>query len=654
MAALSSISELQLFKRRDSGREEFEALLDMLPQPTLIADEGSGQILFANAQAIQLTAYTREELSELELSTLLPKLDSRKLKELINSEDSAHTHTLIARSSQSLQVKLSFNSLGGSDHLLTIRLEAVKELQKKQVKHEQDRERWEAVHLLSKAGQQNELASSFRQILLAGKKLTGADHLALYTQGNEDGVHSLQAVAGSGLDFPPEISASDLAKVNTATIWQAGKSIQSPLHKLAQSSKLNYLATAPLDLARASSGLIVAADESNPPAEDLPAMLQILAASAATAALNTQLVENISDRLDHLAHSEHLNQALQENVQDGLLLISKGLLVEEINPAAIEMLGYSSAEAQGLSATDILVSSQPLSKAFEVVLRKGEKVDLGEVRLHRRNGSEFSARLLLSPLIEDERVINIAVIVNDLSENEALHLRSKQLQQRAWLGEVTAIFAHEVRNPINNISTGLQLMQINLEEQDPLQEQIRRLQEDCDRLDHRMKSVLSFSRTLEHKPESIDIGEFCRMQLERWGARMARKNIEHHLQVEAETPPVMGDRLALDQVFTNLITNAIDAMQNQDSGVIAIKIKSSAKSKTSGFVEIHLSDSGPGIPKDLRNRVFDPFFTTKENEGTGLGLAITKRIIMAHKGEISIDSFPGGTLFKIRLPIAAT
>ena len=75
------------------------------------------------------------------------------------------------------------------------------------------------------------------------------------------------------------------------------------------------------------------------------------------------------------------------------------------------------------------------------------------------------------------------------------------------------------------------------------------------------------------------------------------------------------------------------------------------KTEDSDFVEIQLSDTGPGIPEDLRNRVFDPFFTTKVDEGTGLGLAITRRIIMAHKGKIDLESFPGGTLFKILLPI---
>ena len=145
-----------------------------------------------------------------------------------------------------------------------------------------------------------------------------------------------------------------------------------------------------------------------------------------------------------------------------------------------------------------------------------------------------------------------------------------------------------------------------------------------------------FSRSLEHHPEPMDMGEFCRQQMDRWRARMQHKDIQDHLQISEGVPAVMGDRRALDQVFTNLI--------------VAIKV---SRSKTAGMVDIQLSDNGPGIPEDLRKRVFDPFFTTKDDEGTGLGLAITRRIVMAHKGEISLESFPGGTLFKIQLPAAS-
>jgi PAS domain S-box-containing protein len=454
---------------------------------------------------------------------------------------------------------------------------------------------------------------------------------------------------GSGVDFPSQLEAKDLAHLRVPKIWQSGKPIESSLHKATHAAKLSFIATTPLDLTQPENGILAVADEQLQPSKELLTMLQILAASAATAALNARLQSSLHTDLGRLAESDNLVQTLQENIQDGALFTNASLKMVDINPAAEAMLGYTNQEVQGRAANDVLISAESLLPDLERAIQAGKVVEIGERKLHRRDGSEFLAFIRLAPISADGQVTRLAILLTDLSEHEAFHLRTQQLQQRAWLGEVTAIFAHEVRNPINNISTGLQLMKLNFENDVDMQAQIQKLQEDCDRLEHRMKSVLNFSRSLDHNPEALDMAEFCRQQLERWRPRMARQNIQDHLQVAANTPPVLGDRRALDQVFTNLITNAIQAMEGQESGILAIKI---APSANPDLVDINISDNGPGIPEDLRKRVFDPFFTTKDDEGTGLGLAITRRIIMSHKGEIDLESFPGGTLFKIQLPVA--
>jgi PAS domain S-box-containing protein len=640
---LSGLSELSLFKRRSAGAEEIEALLDLLPHPTLIADSRSGRILFANAQASQLTAYTRKEFLELNIATLLPEFAIDELEKA----KSKRSYNLIKRNSSSLSVAVKTSTLGGPEHWVALSVQSSS--QAEQENHGLDEQRWEAFHLLSLAAQQSELASCYRQILQAGALLTGARHLLLYTQAGR-GLLKLEAVMGSGIDFPTQLEENELGHLRLPKVWQPGRPIDSVLHKVAHAAKLSYLASTPLDLTQPESGILVAADEQSLPAKELLTMLQILAASTATAALGAELKDSLSMDLSRLSESKELSAALQESVEDGLVFTDSSLKILEINPSAETMLGYTTSEVQGRPANDVLISSQSLLPDLEQAVRMGKPVEIGERKLHRRDGSEFLALVRLAPIQTNGHVRKLTIFLSDLSEHEAFHIHSQQLQQRAWLGEVTAIFAHEVRNPINNISTGLQLMQMNFPENDPMQEQIKKLQEDCDRLEHRMKSVLSFSRSLDHNPEPLDMAEFCRQQLERWRPRMARKGIQDHLQATANTPLAYGDRRALDQVFTNLITNAIQALEGQDNGFLAIKV--APNPHNSEMVDIHISDNGPGIPEDLRKRVFEPFFTTKDEEGTGLGLAITRRIIMAHKGEIDLESFPGGTLFKIQLPVA--
>ncbi|MEX2160860.1 MAG: ATP-binding protein [Anaerolineales bacterium] len=642
---LSGIGELPLFKRRSSGAEELEALLDLLPHPTLVADGRTGRVLGANAQAIQLTAFTRRELAELDLPSLIPDLTLAELAAA--GESPLKPKKLITRSSRATSVAVKVDDLGGPERWFALSLLSPNQPQQDPQILEQ--QRWEAMHMLALAAQQKDLAACLRQILQAGILLTAADQLLLYLPRGQ-GVLGLHAATGSAADFPATLAEEDLGHLRTPKLWQSGKPIESALHKVAHAAKLNYVATTPLDLTVPDHGLLVAAKREDQPPKSILTMLEVLGASAATASLKAAVLSSLEGELARLGEAHEVSQALQEYAQDGILFTDEDLKVSEMNPAAESMLGYALAEVRGRPANDVLISSQTLLPVLEAALENGKAIELGERKLHRRDGAEFLAFLRVVPISAGSARPKVAVLFADLSEHEAFHLQSQQLQNRAWLGEITAYFAHEVRNPINNISTGLQLMQVSLPEQDPMQEQIKRLQEDCDRLDHRMKSVLNLSRPLEHHPEPMDMGEFCRLQLERWRPRMARKNIKDHLQVAPDTPLILGDRRSLDQVMTNLITNAIQALDDQVDGIVGIKIFPDPEN--AGFVDIQVSDNGPGIAEDIRERVFEPFFTTKSNGGTGLGLPITRRIILMHGGDIQLDSFPGGTLFKIKLPVA--
>ena len=109
----------------------------------------------------------------------------------------------------------------------------------------------------------------------------------------------------------------------------------------------------------------------------------------------------------------------------------------------------------------------------------------------------------------------------------------------------------------------------------------------------------------------------------------------------------------MDQVFTNLLVNAFDAM-SELGGTLSVQCHAATDPKTphGDFVQILFSDTGPGIPPEMQAKIFDPFVTTK-SDGTGLGLAITKRIVTAHKGTIFVESWPGiGTAFFVFIPVA--
>ncbi|MCK5346874.1 MAG: PAS domain-containing protein, partial [Candidatus Heimdallarchaeota archaeon] len=336
-------------------------------------------------------------------------------------------------------------------------------------------------------------------------------------------------------------------------------------------------------------------------------------------------------------------------VNDGLIFITHNHKIVDINEPAAMALGYSIDEVKGNKIEEIIVGKRPITQILNTISKDEVKLhDLGDFSLHRRDGQPILINLRAIPLFYDGQSEGMAILLSDLSQHEEFRIRTKQLEQQALLGEVMAIFAHEVRNPIKNISTGVQLLSSNFAADNPIQEEINRLKIDLDRLTELMKSILSFSKTKEYKIESVNIEIMIRNLMERWRLGMSRNNILPRIQCTSNIPNVKGDKRALEQVFTNIIQNALNAMKNQ-GGVLGIRIESAKTSGVLKMINVDVSDTGPGIPEDIRDRIFEPFFTTKE-VGAGLGLAITKRVVSAHNGQIKVESFPGGTVFKIKLP----
>jgi signal transduction histidine kinase len=163
-----------------------------------------------------------------------------------------------------------------------------------------------------------------------------------------------------------------------------------------------------------------------------------------------------------------------------------------------------------------------------------------------------------------------------------------------------------------------------------------------------MRSVLAFSRPAEYVMEAVDLNQLISRLLDRMNPLMVQSNVQQFLKAEPTLPLVSGNPRALEQVFTNLITNAIEAMGDK-GGTLAVKLQKIEGLGGHDYLEVHVADNGPGIPKELQERLFQPFFTTKP-DGTGLGLAITKRILTAHKGNIQVTSYPGATVFHVQIP----
>lgn len=640
-----STSYLRHFK---PGAPEFEALIELVPQPALLVEMRPERVLLANSKAVELTSYTRPELYERELNALFSAMDESELARWAVLEQK--NVKLTRRSGSKVDLQLKVTPLAPKGKWALVVMQEINLLLQQQAEVRRSGDLLENVFGLAGAAQQTDLDAALQAALEAGHRLTGAGTLAVYRANG--GSPGLERCAGWGVAqvLPDELTSQDLVALRKPYLWMPGKRQTSGLHRAAHTNQLSYLAAAPLGqmdankACAAAIGLVTISDSlTPPPANILP--ISVLIAATLTAIFEAHArLQQMQAEIAAKERQLRLSATLVETVQEGVLVLSPDLHLVQMNPLAELTLGYAGREACGQPVQNILIGTETLLPALTAAQQGSPSYGLGNLRLYRRNGEAFLARLRTLPVMNGETLESILVLLQDLSQQEQIRVQAQQLEQQAILGEVTAIFAHEVRNPINNISTGLQVLQMSLPEQDPNQEMIDRLQQDCDRLGELMKSVLSFARPTDYTMEPVDLGVLIQRLLERLHPRMERVGVRYKLQVEAGCPKIVGNGRALEQVFNNLINNATQAM-SEAGGQLALKIQKQAP----GYLEASVADTGPGIPKENLEHIFQPFFTTNRN-GTGLGLAITKRIISAHKGSIRVESFPGGTVFRVQLP----
>jgi PAS domain S-box-containing protein len=344
-----------------------------------------------------------------------------------------------------------------------------------------------------------------------------------------------------------------------------------------------------------------------------------------------------------------MRNVLAEHVREGVVVLGPDLNIREINPVAEVMLGYTENEVRNQPVESIIIGSERLVPALNSALEGVAIHDLGHSLLHHRDGRAFQALVEAIPVEKDNSVQAILIVITDISADEQNKVRTQQLEQRAVIGEVIQVFAHEVRNPINNISLTLEAMAGVLSPDDPNQDFVCRMQSDCFRLSHLMESILSSAKPLEPKFEKVELQFLLRKILERWRPRLSKVNVEPFLKLDPNVPPIKGDPRSLEQVFSNLISNSVDAMTKQGGGTLALKLSPINTIPNLSQVEITVTDDGPGIPDDLKEHIFEPFISNKPR-GTGLGLAISKQIVTAHHGSIQVNTFPGGTVFQVVLP----
>lgn len=236
--------------------------------------------------------------------------------------------------------------------------------------------------------------------------------------------------------------------------------------------------------------------------------------------------------------------------------------------------------------------------------------------------------------------------------NKALreaHAKLIQAGKMAVFGELGAGLTHELKQPLSSIRGFAQLVQMKLpEEEAESRRYISMVIQAVDHMNKIVQGLKDFARQSSFEFQEVDVNEVLERTCLLLDAQFKGSEIRLESKLAENVPPILGEANQLQQVFTNLIANARDAMDGMSGG---IRVRSRILGEGS-YVMVSISDDGPGIPKELLPKIFNSFFTTKpEGKGTGLGLSITQGIVKDHGGRIDVQSRPGkGTTFRLFLP----
>jgi PAS domain S-box-containing protein len=363
---------------------------------------------------------------------------------------------------------------------------------------------------------------------------------------------------------------------------------------------------------------------------------------------STGILHDLTERVrldERLRSSEAHWRSIVESAVDGIIVIDARGRIEAFNPAAERLFGYAEGEVVGQNVKMLMPS--PYHEEHDGYLARyvqtgaARIIGVGrEVRARRADGSTFPVHLAVGEMtVNGER--KFTGILHDLSARVQMEEQLREQAAMAHLGEMAAVIAHEVKNPLAGIRGAVQVIGSRLPPESRDAGVMKEIVKRIDGLNDLVKDLLLFARPPQPKPAAVNVAELISSTARLLADDPNVGNVR--VEVEGIAPIIMADAELLKIAFVNLLMNGAHAMDGH--GVIRVSID-----RSDGMYRIAFSDDGPGIPAEIREKIFTPFFTTK-SKGTGLGLPTTKRLIDAHSGRIEIECPPdGGTVVTVQLP----
>ena len=372
--------------------------------------------------------------------------------------------------------------------------------------------------------------------------------------------------------------------------------------------------------------------------------------ASATEERNRQLQHSatlLERRGRELQLERDLLNTVVHSMQDGLIYVDTHGNIVLHNDAAAPLAQRMKAGSHGITAMDCDCADARSKKkdCLQCLLCPG--IGNGDSSCIIDAG-ESVYEILATSLDNDGESHGRILVSRDITTRMRIDERQAHQERLAMLGEVAAIMAHELNNPLAAISMFNQMMGSDFPSDSPYREHIDVIRRNTDICKRTIRDLLDYSRSATPALGDFDLHELLTEVMRFLKPLYEKSNLMFELRTGNVAGLIHGDELYLRQVFVNLLLNAVQAMDAHGGGVVV----ETSDDEASDQVCIDITDSGPGIPVALQQKIFEPFFTSKRaGEGTGLGLSTSRRIVESFGGQLGLyHSEPGSTTFRVQLP----
>jgi signal transduction histidine kinase len=346
------------------------------------------------------------------------------------------------------------------------------------------------------------------------------------------------------------------------------------------------------------------------------------------------------------------------NMRNGVLAIDRGGAIVIMNDEARRLFQLPPDQATvGERYADVLHQHPDIVRVLVGAFELQTLPNRAELRL--KSTDTVIGYTLSLVREEDGQTVGAALFFKDLTHVEQMEERERLRDRLAAVGEMAAVMAHEIKNPLAGIEVLAGLLRRKAPDNPDVQSLVGDIISEAKMANAIVQEVLAFVRPVRLQVDRTSLGEAVASAVALADGKATRGAIAIDLAIPADLPTLGADQHQLTQVFCNLLINAYEALEGRGRIEISARVAHTADagallpdgSSPVPTVVVDVADDGPGMPPEVAEKIFNPFFTTKA-QGSGLGLAIVRKIVDAHDGRIDMSTADGrGTRFRLTLPV---